>query len=154
MMPFIFPNSTRCATSCNDQSGGAGEKIIFFSRCCPHVFPTAMTKTFCSICILAGGRSRRMGREKAGLRLGSKTLIGRIRTEARKLGLPVRIIRRDLVPRCGPLGGILTALKTSQAEAELFLACDMPFISAELLEDLLDCWKADQRPVFMVFGDL
>jgi len=92
-----------------------------------------------------------MGRDKARLRLGSKTLLAQISHEARQLGLPVRTIRRDLVPRCGPLGGIYTALKTSKAAAELFLACDMPFVSAALLASLLEAWKTAPRPVFMVF---
>jgi molybdopterin-guanine dinucleotide biosynthesis protein A len=49
------------------------------------------------------------------------------------LGWPIRVIRRDLVPRCGPLGGVYSALKTSRAELLVFLACDMPFVSAGLL---------------------
>jgi DNA-3-methyladenine glycosylase II len=108
-----------------------------------------MRKALCGICILAGGLSERMRRDKSALSFGSKTLLGHIRAEARKLGLRVRIIRRDLIPRCGPLGGVFTGLKTSQAEAELFLACDMPFVSAGLLEHLPTFWSANRRPVFM-----
>jgi len=85
------------------------------------------------ICILAGGLSRRMGRDKSRLRLGRRTMLGHIRAEARELGLPVRVIRRDAVPRCGPLGGVYTALKTTRADAVMFLACDMPFVTAALL---------------------
>src|SRR5438046_804749 len=85
------------------------------------------------ICILAGGLSRRMGRDKSRLRLGRRTMLGHIRGEARELGLSVRVIRRDAVPRCGPLGGVYTALKTTRADAVMFLACDMPFVSAALL---------------------
>lgn len=91
----------------------------------------------CEICLLAGGLSTRMGRDKARLRLGRRTLLGHVRAAARATGRPVRLIRRDLVARCGPLGGIYTALKTSRADAVLFLACDMPFVSAELLQKLL-----------------
>jgi len=107
----------------------------------------------CAISILAGGLSTRMGRDKARLRLGANTLLTTINHEARRLGLPVRIIRRDLVPRCGPLGGIYTALKTSKAAAELFLACDMPFVSTDLLASLLETWKTAPGPVFMVFQE-
>src|SRR6266566_1093085 len=89
------------------------------------------------ICILAGGLSRRMGRDKSRLRLGRRTMLGHIRGEARKLGFPVRVIRRDAVPRCGPLGGVYTALKTTRAHAVVFLACDMPFVSADLIAFLL-----------------
>ena len=91
----------------------------------------------CEICLLAGGLSSRMGRDKARLRLGRRTLLGHVRAVARALALPVRVIRRDLVPRCGPLGGIYTALKTSGTDAVLFLACDMPFVSATLLQTLM-----------------
>lgn len=87
----------------------------------------------CEICILAGGLSRRMGRDKSRLRVGCRTLLGQIRTEASRLGLPVRVIRRDAVPRCGPLGGVYTALKTTRADAVMYLACDMPFVTATLL---------------------
>src|SRR6187399_1903646 len=85
------------------------------------------------ICILAGGLSRRMGRNKSRLRLGRRTLLGHIRAEAKKRGFAVRVICRDVVPRCGPLGGIYTALKSTRADAVMFLACDMPFVTAELL---------------------
>jgi molybdopterin-guanine dinucleotide biosynthesis protein A len=86
------------------------------------------------ICILAGGLSKRMGRDKSGLLLGSVTMLGAIRTAARATGFPVRVIRRDVVPKCGPLGGIYTALKTTRAEFVLFLACDMPLISPKLMQ--------------------
>lgn len=94
------------------------------------------------VCILAGGLSRRMGRDKSRLRLGRRTLLAHIRAEARKLGLPVRIIRRDAVARCGPLGGVYTALKSTRADAVMFLACDMPFLTAAIL-----------RAVHRRFGD-
>jgi molybdopterin-guanine dinucleotide biosynthesis protein A len=88
-------------------------------------------------CILAGGLSRRMGRPTPSLRLGGRTLLSIIRQTARRAGLPVRVIRRDLTARSGPLGGIYTALKTTKAEACIFLACDMPFVRPETLENLL-----------------
>jgi molybdopterin-guanine dinucleotide biosynthesis protein A len=89
------------------------------------------------ICILAGGFSKRMGRDKSRLRIGPTTMLGTIRKAARATGLPVRVIRRDIVIKCGPLGGVYTALKTTRAEIVLFLACDMPLVSAEFIEFLL-----------------
>jgi molybdenum cofactor guanylyltransferase len=90
------------------------------------------------IAILAGGRSRRMGTDKTRLRLGRRTLLGHVRAVASTTGWPVRVIRRDLKPGCGPLGGIYTALMTTRADVVLFLACDMPFVTVELLRRLVD----------------
>jgi len=75
-------------------------------------------------------------------------MLGEIRVVANTLGLPVRVIRRDLVPRCGPIGGVHTAQKTSRFEAELFLACDMPFVSAEWLAALLAAFHRQPRALF------
>jgi len=99
------------------------------------------------ICILAGGLSTRMGQAKARLRLGNLTLLGCVRRNAAALRLPVRVIRKDLVRRCGPLGGIYSALKTTKAFAVLFLPCDMPFISTSSLRRCLAVFDGE-RPVF------
>ena len=101
------------------------------------------------ICILAGGLSTRLGQDKARLRFGRRTMFSIIRDEAAKVGYPVRVIRRDLVPRCGPLGGIFTALKTTRADAVLFLACDMPLVTAKLLRRLVSASGAKMRPVIV-----
>jgi molybdopterin-guanine dinucleotide biosynthesis protein A len=53
------------------------------------------------------------------------------------------------VKRCGPLGGILTALKTSRARAVLFLACDMPLVSTRLLRRLIVRSDGGVRAVFV-----
>jgi len=100
------------------------------------------------ICILAGGLSSRMGRDKARLRLGGRSLLSRVRSVTAQTPYPVRVIRRDLVPRCGPLGGVYTALKTTRFEAVLFLACDMPFITAEMMAMLVKSNRGRHRAVF------
>src|SRR6266853_468169 len=102
----------------------------------------------CEICILAGGLSRRMGRDKARLRLGANTMMGQIRTTVSRMGWPVRVIRKDLVPRCGPLGGVYTGLKTTQSDAVLFLACDMPFLGIEVLNCFLDDYRSTPQALF------
>jgi molybdopterin-guanine dinucleotide biosynthesis protein A len=104
------------------------------------------------ICILAGGLSTRMGRDKSRLRLGSRTLAGHARHAASALGVPVRVVRRDIVPRCGPLGGVWTALQRTRADAVLFLACDMPWVSAALLRRVMRRLRAKDRAVFVATG--
>lgn len=99
------------------------------------------------ICILAGGQSKRMGRDKSRLRLGQTTMLGHIHKTARATGLAVRVIRRDMVPKCGPLGGIYTALKTTKADAVLFLACDMPLVAPQLMQFVLHQLDAPSRCV-------
>ena len=123
------------------------------------------------VCILAGGLSTRMGRDKARLQLDGATMLARIRSVAEVFGAPVsapartgasatrrvggrrsgrvRVIRQDAVPRCGPLGGIVTALRSSKARAVLFLACDMPLISPALLRRLARASRGAERAVFV-----
>jgi len=105
----------------------------------------------CEICILAGGLSSRMGRDKARLRLGRRTLLGHVRALGQNMKCPCRVIRRDLLPRCGPLGGVYTALKTTRADAVLFLACDMPFVSPRLLCKIMK--RSLQTPVLFTQSD-
>ena len=100
------------------------------------------------ICILAGGLSSRMGSDKSKLQVGGKSLLSHIRRTARTLNIPVRVIRRDLVSRCGPVGGIYTALKTTSADAVLFLACDMPQVSETLLRKLLEQSASQTKAIF------
>ena len=88
------------------------------------------------ICILAGGLSTRMGHDKSRARLGRSTMLRLVRELGRNSGFKVRVVRRDLVPRCGPLGGIYSALKTSRFDAVLFLACDMPFLKQQMIDKL------------------
>jgi molybdopterin-guanine dinucleotide biosynthesis protein A len=89
-----------------------------------------------------------MGRDKARLRFAGESLLGHVRAIARKTGWLVLVIRRDAVAQCGPLGGIYTALTKSRADAHLFLACDMPFVSPDLLTALAARLGSRQRAVF------
>ena len=80
-----------------------------------------------------------MGRAKAGLRLGRRTLLGHARALAAELGLPCRVQSQDDTPGQGPLGGVVAALRRARAHGGkiLFLGCDMPFLSAELTRRVL-----------------
>jgi molybdopterin-guanine dinucleotide biosynthesis protein A len=69
------------------------------------------------------------------------------------MGFPVRVIRRDRVPRCGPLGGVYTALATTQSEAVLFLPCDMPFLGTEAVRCVLEKYIPQSHAVFTRHGN-
>ncbi|MEN9576617.1 MAG: hypothetical protein RL514_4472 [Verrucomicrobiota bacterium] len=79
-----------------------------------------------------------MGRDKARLRLGRRTLLTWVRAAAAATGWPVHVVRRDRVPRCGPLGGVWTAWHRTRAQRLVFLSCDMPFVSAELIRKVAE----------------
>jgi molybdopterin-guanine dinucleotide biosynthesis protein A len=99
--------------------------------------------------ILAGGRSTRMGADKAFVALDGRTLLARALDLARSVTHDVHIVGEaakfavfapvveDVFPGCGPLGGIHAALRASQAELNLILAVDMPFVPPALLPFLL-----------------
>jgi molybdenum cofactor guanylyltransferase len=102
-----------------------------------------------AVFILAGGKSTRMGRDKAFATLDGKTLLARALEVARLVTADVRIVGdaakfgafapvvEDVFRECGPLGGIHAALRPSGAELNLMLAVDLPFVSPELLEYLI-----------------
>ena len=77
-----------------------------------------------------------MGRDKARLPLGNRSFLQVITETARELEAPIEAIFDDDLPGCGPLGGIATAFNRFRFEAALFLSCDMPLITAELLKQL------------------
>jgi molybdopterin-guanine dinucleotide biosynthesis protein A len=89
-----------------------------------------------------------MGRDKTRIKLGNKTMLDLVQAAAVGTGLPVRIIRRDLVPRCGPIGGVYTAFQKCKADAILFLACDMPFVTSDLILRFIRKFETLGRPVF------
>ena len=103
-----------------------------------------------SVCILAGGLSSRMGRDKSRIRIGRRTMLGHVRHIASQLGLPVRVLRRDAVPRCGPIGGIYTVLARTRSDAILFLACDMPFVTPAFLRQILGTFRCANVTVAQV----
>jgi len=99
--------------------------------------------------ILAGGKSKRMGADKAFLQLGCQTLLMRAlglaataAKEVRIVGEPERFLPfgrvvQDVFPGRGPLGGIHAALSESETELNLMLAVDLPFVESRFLAYLI-----------------
>ena len=98
--------------------------------------------------ILAGGNSKRMGRKKSQIRMGCHTLLGHARAAVVDAGLKPRVIAVDLQPGLGPLGGILTALQSAKHSRVLFVGCDMPFLSGELIDTFLAGATGGVGPMF------
>lgn len=105
----------------------------------------------CAGFVLVGGRSTRMGRDKALLpwkgttlaqyvarivatTCGSAALVGNTRLHV-ALGYP---IVEDYYPGYGPIGGIVSALRASTAPWSLIVGCDMPGLTIAALLRLLD----------------
>jgi molybdopterin-guanine dinucleotide biosynthesis protein A len=100
--------------------------------------------------VLAGGKSTRMGSDKAFLQFEGRTLLDRALTvmatvcdHVKIVADPVKFAKyesetviADTFPGCGPLGGIHAALAQSSFRLNLMLAVDMPFVSSELLSFL------------------
>jgi iron complex transport system ATP-binding protein len=89
-----------------------------------------------------------MGKPKQRLKLGRKSFLEIIAATARKPGLPVSIIEKDIVPGGGPMGGVVTAFRENPCDAGLFLSCDMPLLDHEWLRELIRVYEARGRAVF------
>jgi len=115
-----------------------------------------MSETITSVgaAILAGGLSRRMGRNKALLSLeeGGPTIIEGVVARLAAAGLhhPIVVTNSpeeynflglecvsDDILGAGALGGLLTALSHSEHERVLVVECDMPELNVELLRYML-----------------
>ncbi len=96
--------------------------------------------------VLSGGKSSRMGQDKALLPWKGSTLLEHavdlLRPHAREIliiGDPVRhatahaTVIPDEQPGKGPLGGIVTALKAARYVRVLVVACDLPMLNDRLL---------------------
>jgi molybdenum cofactor guanylyltransferase len=110
--------------------------------------------------VLAGGRSRRMGRDKASIEVGGHTLLGLAVAALRSAGAdPVLVVGGDPVgrrvvgvvevaddhPGEGPLGGILTALRhpaARDADVVVVTSCDLPFADGAAIRSVVDALLA------------
>ena len=95
--------------------------------------------------ILAGGASRRMGTDKSQLHIEQKTFTELIAETLLKTTDLVTIVGRndaqlpsvpDIYPQWGALGGLHAALTACRREWAVVVACDLPFVTAELFQHL------------------
>lgn len=99
--------------------------------------------------ILAGGKSRRMGFDKQFLIINEERLITKIAKQLKHVFTDILVVTNepeayqqtdlrtvsDIYPGLGPLAGIHVGLTESQSEYAYVIACDMPQLSLELIED-------------------
>ncbi|OPX84759.1 MAG: Molybdenum cofactor guanylyltransferase [Pelotomaculum sp. PtaB.Bin104] len=126
--------------------------------------------------ILSGGKSSRMGSDKAFINIGQKGMIESVASVLKEVCAEVIIsggdeetgrrldlkVIDDLIPGRGPLSGIHASLRAASYENCLVVACDMPFITTELASLIL--WEVEGydvavpshgiflQPLFAVYG--
>ncbi len=101
-----------------------------------------------SAAVLAGGKSRRMGNNKALINIGITSLVENTINKIKPFFQEIILVTNkresfahleismasDIYKNCGPLGGIHAALKTASREFVFVIACDMPFIEPKLID--------------------
>lgn len=102
--------------------------------------------------ILSGGKSIRMGKNKAFIEIGGTPIINRVYTVFEKLFEEIIIVANqkelflnlnakiysDLLPDRGALGGIYTGLFFSSFQHTFCVACDMPFLNESVIQYLIN----------------
>lgn len=110
--------------------------------------------------ILAGGKSSRMGKDKALLEIGGRNFIHQLMEELN--GFDEKMIARgnnstiedvswcvisDIYQNRGPIGGLHAVLSQCQSDALFCVSCDMPLLKNELVKDLCDIMREDDDAV-------
>lgn len=100
--------------------------------------------------VLAGGKSTRMGQDKAAVKLNGLTLLQHALAALREVCGEVAILGKeelygtlgpvyeDIFSGCGPLGGIHAALSNSKTQFNLIIGVDTPFLAPKLLSYLAE----------------
>lgn len=101
--------------------------------------------------ILAGGKSSRMGSDKGLLLFRNKPMIERIIAQLRPLFQKIIIVSNnpeytkfglevieDLIKGLGPASGIYTGLRHTQSKSVFFVSCDMPFVTTNAIQFMLE----------------
>jgi molybdopterin-guanine dinucleotide biosynthesis protein A len=121
----------------------------------------AASGTAFSAAVLTGGRSRRMGRDKAFVAVDGEPMVRRVTRALRAAGaIEVVAVGRDeggllaegidrflpdAHPGEGPLGGVVVALDDAVAPVVVVVACDMPDLTAEAVRALVVALAADAQ---------
>lgn len=125
-----------------------------------------------SLLLLAGGKSSRMGKNKAELLYQGRTFVENLISKAERLGITqiylsgyqetrkdVQMVQ-DIYPERGPLGGIHACMKVMQTPFCLVLPVDVPQIPVNILEELLEHHERNrtevegkQLPLLLEHGD-
>ncbi len=100
--------------------------------------------------ILAGGKSSRMGQDKGLMPLKGKPMIQHIIDPMAKICNRILIVTSnpmygmfgfelvaDEAPDYGPVMGILSGLRKSNTARNLVLSCDTPYVTFDLLKELV-----------------
>jgi molybdopterin-guanine dinucleotide biosynthesis protein A len=102
--------------------------------------------------ILAGGKSRRMGRNKALMEIGGVPIVQRALDALAQVAERVRVIAdepedyrflgvpilRDAIGGMGPIGGVYTAARASGSGLFYTVACDLPALQPDLMRLLAE----------------
>jgi signal transduction histidine kinase/molybdopterin-guanine dinucleotide biosynthesis protein A len=145
-----------------DVHSKAGHGSTFRLRFSAINAPPESRKARVCAAILAGGKSSRMGTNKALLQLNGKSVIEHVAAAVRKVADEVMLITntpekygflslpmfRDEIQGIGPLGGIYTALQKCTTTHCLIVACDLPFLSEPLLRFLSE--NAGDAEIFAI----
>ena len=111
-----------------------------------------MSEAGFSVAILIGGDSSRMGSDKATFEVDGVPMATRVAQAARQAGADEILLiggtqarakklegtwKKDAFPGQGPLGGVITALKSASHDSVVVLSCDMPFITDAVVRSLV-----------------
>ena len=106
--------------------------------------------------VLAGGRSSRMKKDKALLKIDSSSMIDRTAKLLRETSVDKVVISRndggsrhfaDIIPGKGPLSGIHSIATRFPMHDLLILPVDLPLMDAKTLELLIDSGQKTERNV-------
>ncbi|MGB2740666.1 MAG: molybdenum cofactor guanylyltransferase [Cognaticolwellia sp.] len=104
--------------------------------------------------VLAGGKSSRMGQDKAGLKRNKQDMLSYSKSLLQGVGSTEIIVSGgeygidDLVTNIGPLGGIQSIIHQFKPQALLILPVDLPLMTAETLAALKQAGELSQKACY------